>query len=198
MFTPGMPMASDAGLAALTGPRDIARSRQLVQSSGYAGERVLVMGAADSPVTQALAEVAADLFKQLGLNVDYISMDLGTLVQRRASRQPPDKGGWNAFTTTYEGLTMADPGTNVGLRGNGANAWFGWPTSQRLEALREQWLDAADLAAQQTLAAQIQVTALQEVPFIPLGEIFYPTAVRRDITGIIGSPFPIFWNVRRG
>jgi peptide/nickel transport system substrate-binding protein len=197
VFTPGMPMANDAGMAALTGPRDLGRSRQLVRDSGYAGERVLVMAAADSPVTQAMAEVAADLFKRLGLNVDVLSMDLGTLVQRRASRKPPDKGGWNAFTTTYEGLTMADPGTNVGLRGNGLDAWFGWPTSPRLEALREQWLDTPGLAAQQAIAAQIQVAALQEVPFIPLGQIFTATATRDDITDIIASPFPIFWNVRR-
>ena len=197
VFTPGMPMANDAGMAALTAPRDIARSRKLVAESGYAGEHVLVMGAADSPVTQAMAQVAADLFRQLGLNVDYVSMDLGTLVQRRANRNPPGQGGWSAFTTTYEGLTMADPATNVALRGNGADAWFGWPTSPTLEALREKWLDTPDLPAQRAIAEQIQVTALNEVPFIPLGQIFYPTAARTDIQDILPSPFPIFWNVRK-
>jgi len=196
-FTPNMPMANDAGMAALTAPRDLARSRAKVAESGYNGEPALVMGAADSPVTQAMAQVAADLFRQLGLNVDYVSMDLGTLVQRRANQETPDKGGWSAFTTTYEGLTMADPATNVGLRGNGTGAWFGWPTSPMLESLREQWLDTPDLPTQQSIAAKIQATALQEVPFIPLGQIFYPTAIRTGIEGIIPSPFPIFWNARK-
>jgi peptide/nickel transport system substrate-binding protein len=108
-----------------------------------------------------------------------------------------ENGGWDAFATTYEGLTMADPATNVGLRGNGGDAWFGWPTSPRIEALREQWLDASDLKTQQNLAAQIQAIAMEEVPFIPLGQIYYPTAARADLAGILPAPFPIFWNVRR-
>jgi len=39
---------------------------------------------------------------------------------------------------------MEDPATNVGLRGNGVDAWYGWPTSATLESLREKWFDAAD------------------------------------------------------
>jgi peptide/nickel transport system substrate-binding protein len=196
-FTPGMAMANDAGMAALTAPRDLGHSRHLVKDSGYGGERVLVMGAADSPVTQAMAQVAADLFRQLGLNVDYVSMDLGTLVQRRANKGTVENGGWDAFATTYEGLTMADPATNVGLRGNGGDGWFGWPTSARIEALREQWLDAPSLTTQQDIAAQIQAVAMEEVPFIPLGQIYYPTTARTNLAGILPAPFPIFWNVRR-
>ena len=192
-FTPGMPMANDAGMAALTGPRDLDRGRRMIRDAGYGGERVIVMGPADNPVQQAMAQVTADLFTRLGLNVDYVSMDLGTLVQRRANKAP---GAWNAFTTTYEGLTMADPATNVGLRGNGGDAWYGWPTSPRIEDLRETWLDAAAPDTQKAIAARIQAIAFEEVPFVPLGQIFYPTAVRAGIEGIIPSPFPIFWNVR--
>ena len=197
VFPPGMPMASDAGLEALTAPRDLARSRKLVAESGYRGEKVVVMGAVDSPVTQAFAQVVADLFQKLGLNVDYVSMDLGTLVQRRANKAPPDKGGWNAFTTTYEGLSISDPGNNIALRGNGPDAWFGWPTSQPLEELREQWFDATDEAGRRRIAAEIQRTAFQEVPFIPLGQLFYPTAFRSNVEAILPAAFPVFWNVRK-
>ncbi|WP_145140128.1 ABC transporter substrate-binding protein [Roseomonas gilardii] len=197
VFPPGMPMASDAGLEALTAPRDLARSRKLVAESGYRGEPVLVMGAVDSPVTQAFAQVVADLFQKLGLNVDYVGMDLGTLVQRRANKAPPDKGGWNAFTTTYEGLSISDPGNNIALRGNGPDAWFGWPTSRPLEELREQWFDATDEAGRRRIAAEIQRTAFQEVPFIPLGQLFYPTAFRSNVEDILPAAFPVFWNVRK-
>jgi peptide/nickel transport system substrate-binding protein len=197
VFAPGQRMASNAGMKALTGPRDLDRSRAALKAAGYAGETVLVMQAADSPVTSAMAQVAADLFQQLGMTVDLVSMDLGTLVQRRANKSAPAQGGWNAFTTTYEGLTMADPATNVGLRGNGGDAWFGWPTSPKLEALREQWFDA-DEAGQLRIAADIQRTAFEEVPFIPLGQLFYPTALAADLQGLLASPFPIFWNLRRG
>lgn len=195
-FTPGMPMANDAGLSALTAPRHIQTAKRRIAEAGYAGERVLVMGAADNPATQSMAQLAADRFRQLGMNVDYVSMDMGTLVQRRARTDPPAQGGWNAFVTTYEGLTMADPATNVGLRGNGKGAWFGWPTSPDLESLRERWLDTANPAEQKSIARDIQTTAFRDVPFIPLGQIFNPTAARAELEGIIPSPFPIFWNVR--
>jgi peptide/nickel transport system substrate-binding protein len=197
VFTPGMAMANMAGLTALTRPHDLGRSRRLLKEAGYSGERVLVMGAVDSPVSFAMAQVAADLFRQLGMNVDFLSLDLGTLVQRRANKGPPEKGGWNAFTTTYEGLTMEDPATNVGLRGNGADAWYGWPTSPALESLREKWFDAPDSQAQVDIAEQIQTVALAEVPFVPLGQLFWPTALRSNLDGLIPSPFPIFWKIRK-
>jgi len=85
VFTPGMAMANTAGMAALTAPRDLERSQRMLKEAGYNGERVVVMGAADSPVTFAMAQVAADLFQKLGMTVDFVSLDLGTLVQRRAS-----------------------------------------------------------------------------------------------------------------
>ena len=197
VFTPGMAMANDAGLSAITSPRDLAQAKALVQSSGYAGEKILLMAAADSPMTFAMAQVAAALFQQLGLNVDFVSVDLGSLVQRRTNKGSREAGGWDAFITTYEGLTMADPATNVALRGNGGDAWFGWPTSPRLEDLREHWLDAADLATQRHVARQIQEVALEEVPFIPLGQIFTATATRTDISHIVPAPFPLFWGVQR-
>ncbi|MDB5370920.1 MAG: transporter substrate-binding protein [Roseomonas sp.] len=197
VFTPGMPMANDVGLEVLTAPRDIAKSRRLVEESGYKGEPVLLMAPSDYPVQAAFAQVAADLFKRLGINVDYASMDWGTLVQRRTSKATPDKGGWNAFPTTYEGLTVADPSSHVPLRGNGPQGWFGWPESPRLEGLRDQWLDAPDTAEQKRLAGEIQRVAFEEVPFIPLGQTFNPTAYRTDIVDIVPASFPIFWNVKR-
>jgi len=197
VFTPGMAMANDTGLSALTAPRDLARAKELVQQSGYGGENVLVMAAADSPATFTMAQIAADLFRRLGMNVDFVSMDLGTLVQRRTNKGTREEGGWDAFVTTYEGLTMADPATNVALRGNGGDAWFGWPSSPRLEDLRDQWLEEVDSTAQKVIARQIQSVALEEVPFIPLGQIFATTATHSDISHIVPAPFPIFWNVQR-
>ena len=197
VFTPGLPMASDAGMAVLTGPRDLARSRREVAESGYKGEQVIVMSPTDYPHTQAMAQVTADLMKRLGLNVEYVSMDWGTLVSRRVSKEPPEKGGWNAFCTTYEGLTVADPATHIPLRGNGPNAWFGWPTSPRLEELRNQWLDAPDEAAQKRIAGQMQAIAFEEVPFLPLGQLFNPTAFRENVVDIVPASFPIFWGARK-
>ncbi|MEJ1975559.1 MAG: ABC transporter substrate-binding protein [Acetobacteraceae bacterium] len=127
LFHAGTPLANTEGMAALIGPRDIAAARKRIASAGYAGEPVLVMAPADIPSIQALSQVTAELFKSLGMNVRYESMDWGSLVTRRANHNPPDKGGWNAFCTTWTGLGMSNPGSNTPLRGSGLQAWSGWP-----------------------------------------------------------------------
>ena len=69
---------------------------------------------------------------------------------------PPDKGGWNSFCTLWGGLTVSNPGSSYPLRGNGKSGWFGWPTDPEMEAMRQQWFDAPDIPAQQTICEQIQ------------------------------------------
>ena len=61
------------------------------------------------------------------------------------SKEPPDKGGWNVYFTIIDGLFNANPATNSAIRGDGKSGMDGWPNSPRLEALREAWLDAAEL-----------------------------------------------------
>ncbi len=198
-FTPGLPMANDEAMEVLTAPRDLARARKLVAESGYANERVVLMAPTDYPAIMAIAQMANDLFRKLGLNVEFASMDWGTLVQRRTSKEPVDKGGWSAFCTTYEGLTVADPATHVPLRGNGPQGWFGWPVSPRLEALRDEWLDAPSLDARKAIARRMQRIALaEEIPYVPTGQHFNPTAYRSSIKDIVPAPFPIFWGVQKG
>ncbi len=197
VFTPGQPMANDAGMEVFTGPRDMNRAKQLVKESGYANEPIVLMSPSDYPHLAAMAQVAADVMKRLGLNVQYTSMDWGTLVQRRTSKEPSDKGGWNAFVTTWAGLSVNDPANHSPIRGTGANGWFGWPTSPKLEALREQWFDAPDFAAQKAACEQIQRTVFEEGTFVVLGQYFSPTAFRNNVVDIVPSSIPIFWNVRK-
>ena len=42
-FCPDTPMASDAGLAPLAGPRDMAKARAALRDAGYRGEPVVLM-----------------------------------------------------------------------------------------------------------------------------------------------------------
>ena len=91
---------------------------------------------------------------------------------------------------------MLNPAGHIALRGNGTDAWFGWPTSQRLEALRQQWFGDKDLASQKATAEELQTQALSDVPYIPLGQFFTSTAYRKTISGVLKG-FPIFWNVKK-
>ncbi len=196
-FTAGSPYANDAGMAALTGKRDLALTRKLVAESGYKGEEVLLMSPTDQAGLQATSQVVADYLKRAGLNVNYASMDWGTLVARRAKKDPVAQGGWNIFCTTWGGLAVANPGSSQILRGNGGDGWFGWATMPKIEALRDQWFDAPDLAAQQQICREIQLQAFRDVPVIPTGMYFSPTAYRSDITGIIKSGVALMWGVKR-
>ena len=88
------------------------------------------------------------------------------------------------------------PAGHLGLRGNGANGWFGWPTDPKLEYLRAAWFAAPDVATQKQIGEQIQAEAFDSVPYLPLGEYFQPTAYSKSITGVLKG-MPIFWNVSK-
>ena len=196
-FAPGTPMASPVGMDAITGPRDLERARREIKAAGYDGAPVVLLSPSDYPRVSALANVAADMLSQCGLNVQLQQMDWGSVIQRRASKAAPDNGGWSAFFTTFTGIDMANPAINQALRGNGTAGWFGWPTAPKLESLRDAWFAAPDLASQQRIAADIQAQAFIDVPFLPLGEFLQPTVQRRDLKGTLNG-MPLFWNVRRG
>lgn len=195
VFTPGTPLASTAGIEAITAPRDLERSKRELREAGYNGETIVLLAPSDQPALSALAEVQLDLFKKLGMVVDYRLSDWGTLVQRRASKEPPAKGGWSMFHTTWNGLDGINPGVATWLRANGEKAWFGWPTVPKLDTLREAWFDAPDLAAQQAIAADIQSTVLEEAPYLPTGQYFGSSAYRRTITEPISEIYA-FWGVK--
>jgi peptide/nickel transport system substrate-binding protein len=195
-FCPDTPMASAAGMEALTSPRDFDRVKRDLATAGYKGERVVLLSPQDIPSTKALADVTADVLKRLDINLDAQAMDWATLVQRRVRTDPVDKGGWSIFQTSWSGLDMFNPAGHVFLRGNGRAASPGWPTSPRIEELRDAWFLAPDLASQKKICEQIQLQAFQDVPYIPLGQTITPTAYRSDLTGVLDG-LPLFWNVRR-
>ncbi len=197
VFASGTPMANDAGSAALTGPRDFAKAKQLVAETGYNGEKVVVLDATDLPGPHAQALVAADLMKKLGLNVDIQAMDWGQLVTRRASMKPIEEGGWNVFGTGWIGADMLDPTLNQPLRCNGKKAWFGWPTDAMIEALHTDWIKAGNLEERQAIAAKIQARAFEVVPYVPTGQIAPKTAYRNTLKGVIPAPVTLMWNVEK-
>jgi peptide/nickel transport system substrate-binding protein len=196
IFTPGTSMASDAGLDVLTRKRDLERAKKDLIAAGYKGERIVLMSASDNPVLGALGEVMHDLLQRLGMNVQYVVSDWGTLVTRRASKAPPDQGGWNIFSTTWTGLDMTNPVGEQVLRCGGQKGFFGWPDIPEIETLREAWIEAPDEAGRQRIARDLQAASMVQVPYLPLGQYFYRTAYRREIRDIVQDQF-VFWNARR-
>lgn len=198
IFCPGTPMASDVGMEVLTGPRDYNKVKADLKAAGYAGEKAVLMVPVDYPQLKALGDVAADMMGRVGINVDYVVTDWGTMLQRRNKKDPPAQGGWSAFVTGWAGTDHLNPAGHIALRGNGdqPSAWPGWCVSPQLESMRNAWFDAPNLEAQQKICQDMQRQALIDVPYWPLGRYFQPTAYRTDITGVLPG-FATFWNIKR-
>jgi peptide/nickel transport system substrate-binding protein len=194
-FTPGSPMASNVGMETLMGPRSAAAAHKALDQAGYRGEKVVIMNPADLQDVSTLAVLGADVLKRAGMNVDLQTMDWGTLIQRRSKMDPPSQGGWNMVFTSLNGSGTMDPAGHIGLRANGTKAWAGWPTSERLEALRTAWFDTSDVSAQHAICEDIQRQAFQDVPYIPLGQRFGPYAFNVRVRDVPRG-FPLFYGVK--
>jgi peptide/nickel transport system substrate-binding protein len=195
-FPPGSPLANNEGMEALTRPRDLAASAKALRAAGYNGETVTMMAPSDYASINAMSLVTAELLGKLGMKVDLLAMDWGSMLRRMANRELPSKGGYNLFCTFSPGFSHYNPAAHNFLRGSGDKATYGWSVSPTLEALRGKWFDAPDAAARVEIGKEIQRQAFIDVPYVPLGLFYQPTAYRTDITGIIKGP-PLFWNVKR-
>ena len=180
-FPPGTALASEEGLSVLTSPRDTAAARAALAATGKAGAKVVMLDPADQPNNNALTLVAIDMMRKMGFEVEDAVSDWGSMLQRRGNKAPPAQGGWNAVVVLFGGDDLSNPGGHPLLRANGGDAWFGWPSSPRLEALRDEWLEAPDAAAQARTGRAIQAQFFQDVPYWPLGQYFIDCAHRRGL-----------------
>jgi peptide/nickel transport system substrate-binding protein len=151
----------------------------------------------DQTFYDAFTSVAVAAWRAVGLNIDDQSMDWGTIVQRRTSMEPPEKGGWSVFPAGFPAAEYRDPVFASNLRGNGRQAWFGWPEDPEVERMREAWMDGTDEAELRKLDQAIQARSFETVPFIPLGQYLPPSAWRSNLRGILKGPVPVFWNVEK-
>jgi peptide/nickel transport system substrate-binding protein len=97
---------SEAGLEPLAGKREIAKAKEMMKQAGYAGGKVVMLIAIDYPQIKAMGDVMADTMHRLGMNVDYVATDWGTMLARRNKKEPIEQGGWGSFITGWGGPTI--------------------------------------------------------------------------------------------
>jgi peptide/nickel transport system substrate-binding protein len=195
VFCPGSPFETKTGMERL-GPKSPAEVGAMLRQAGYRGERIVLLHQADVFTHDAMLQVIAKRLAEAGFNLDDQRMDGASMVKRRASRAPPEQGGWSLFFNTGSCADLITPLQNLGLR-SGAAAWYGWPEDPVMEQLRERWLDASAESEQRLLAAGMQETALADVFYIPLGRYVVPSAWRRNLSGILQSNQPVMWNIEK-
>lgn len=196
-FTPGTPAYTEAGGEILKGRRDIEGAKRLLAEAGYTGQPITVLVAQDQAPLKAMGEVTNALLRSLGMNVDFVATDWGTVGQRRASKSPPGQGGWHIFHTWHAGADCIAPASYNAVRGNGDGAWFGWPTSEATEAAVAKWLEAATPEQEKAAYEAINRAAMADVVYVPTGFYLGYQAWRRNVTGIQKGPLPFFWGVAK-
>jgi peptide/nickel transport system substrate-binding protein len=188
----GLPYQSTVGAP---GKVDVDRAKALLKEAGYDGKPVVLMDPTDYPTIHQPTLVLRELLQKGGLNVDLQAMDWGTLISRRAKKEPPAQGGWNLFVTWWISADAMTPAVNAGLLGSGEKAWFGWPDIPDLDRLRTDWVRATDPAQKKRIAEQIQQIAYDEVPYVLWGQFKQPTAFRKKVQGVLNFACAVFWNI---
>ena len=196
-FTPGTATWSDAGGELLTGPRRFDEAKKLLAEAGYKGEPVVLCVATDVQITKAQGDVTADLLQKIGMKVDYQALDWGTVGARRAKKDPPGQGGWNIFHTWHAGADCINPAPYTALDAGGDKAWFGWPKSEAVQSAIATWYDAPDLAAEKAAMAEVDRASMENVTYIPTGFFLGYQAWRKNVSGVVKAPFPVFWGVQK-
>jgi peptide/nickel transport system substrate-binding protein len=188
------PYSSEEG-AEILKTKSIEKAKASLKEAGYAGEKVVILGVMENPTLAAMSQVAEDLMRRMGMNVQLVAMDFATMAQRRTSKEPTDKGGWSMFITVWTGSDIVNPAVHQMLRAGGPTAWFGWPNDPGMEALRDQWANAATAEEQKKLAIALQVQAFKTLPYIPLGSLVSLVAYRKNLTGVFPCPVAAYWNI---
>jgi peptide/nickel transport system substrate-binding protein len=196
-FAPGTPLYADEGGDILKGPRKLEAAKRLLGESGYAGEPLTLMAAQDIPNHKAWGDVTVDLLRRLDVKVDFAAVDWGTVVARRVQKSPPGRGGWQMSVLASFGVDgAADPSSGL-LAADGSSPGNGWANNPQIEAEIAAWYDATSLDDEKTIARRLNRLAIDHVLYAPLGVMLQHHAWRKNVSGIVQAPLPLFWGVSK-
>jgi len=197
LFGCGTPMENDANTDWFRQAPNLDRARQLWRESGFTGT-VVILQATNIAFMNNSALLLAQTLRQIGATVELAASDWGGVVTRRANRNPPAQGGWNCFITWATGASFGNPIALAGHAATGERGWFGWPSDERHEQLRNAWAAAPTPQARLEVARQLQENAWNYVPHLNLGQWVQPAVMRQNVRGVIGLPELLpFWNVEK-
>jgi peptide/nickel transport system substrate-binding protein len=196
LFICGTPLATDKGMDGLL-ESNFKRSREILAEAKYDGTPVVLMHSTDLEVLTNLAPVAKSLMERGGFKVDMQSMDWQSVVARRAKKDPPNAGGWNAFMTSWVAADVLNPVGTAFLNSSCEKALFGWPCDEQMEKLRDNFARETDPAKQKAIAEQVQLRYLEVPTHVHLGQWYKPIALRKNIDGMLVAPVVVFWNVEK-
>ncbi len=197
MYSCGMPGVEELGKGIMDGKKDYDALAEQIKKAGYNGEKVVLLGTADVFTVSPLVPVLQDVLTKMGMNVELQMVDLSTLVTRRTSQAPTDKGGWNLFLSQNFTPNMANPAVYVVGRGLGVKGFAGNYSDPELEADVTEWIDAATQQERDAKLNKTHQRLWDQMPLVPLGSYAMQTAFRANLTGYVPNTSPVPWNIRR-
>ena len=99
--------------------------------------------------------------------------------------------------TSTGGVDWLDPLTYNFIGANCDKAWFGWPCDDEIMKLRQAFADEPDEARRKEIVERIQLRAAENPTHAFLGQYTDAAAIRRNVTGAVPSPVPVFWNIEK-
>ena len=114
---------------------------------------------------------AAQWLRQAGFNVELAATDWGALVHAPRRQEAAGRGRLEHLLHHRRPASrFADPIAFAGHAANGDKAWFGWPTNELQEKLRDKWATAPTLDERKAVARELQENAWNFVPHVYLGQ----------------------------
>lgn len=78
-------MANDTGMDALNDSRESDKVKRDLAAAGYKGEKLVFLAPTDLPSLNAISEVVADMYRKIGMNLDYVATVAEVVRHRRAA-----------------------------------------------------------------------------------------------------------------
>ena len=169
----------------------------MLADAGYKGEPIVLMRPTDLASIAKLPLVAKQQLEAAGFKVDMQQSDWATLLARRAKKDAPDKGGWNAFMTAWTAGDIQNPLTMAMLNATGDKGWFGWQDDPLIEELKGKFAQASTEAEKKKLAEQLQLRAIETATHVHLGQYNNPAALRTNISGLVPGGAQVYWNMKK-
>jgi peptide/nickel transport system substrate-binding protein len=194
----GSTLANDGG-SALMKEYNPKKALEMFKEAGYKGEPITVLHATDHVTISPATQVLIQAMREAGLNVDAQAMDWGSVVSRRAKKEPPAQGGWNIFVTTSGTISGSHPVLHTWIGAACDKGLFGWPCDEGIEKLRSDYAFAHTDEDKKKIATDLQKRAIEQVVYVPFGQWTQPMAFRSDrVEGIVpNTGLTVLWNIRK-
>lgn len=195
-FLCGTPYEASAGTEPYRKP-SIEKAKALLKEAGYNGEKLYMLHATNMTNSSNAGNVIEDQFRRAGINVEVVLGEWNTILARRNSKETPEKGGWSTLVTALSGYDIGSPVSHYYIANTCNPNYAGWSCDEPTKKYLEEFSAEPDLAKRKALAEKINERSYENLPALLYGQYSQPYAHRSEVSGLIVSGIPVFWNAEK-